>query len=289
MNCPLCASTNFITWDNVGLYSIDVCQGCGVGLTTPFPDSAEISDTNTTIYNVDQRISIYLNLRKYLERRYRRQLKRIRLCKPSGKLLDVGCSIGLFVNQANLMGFHAEGVELNRACAEFGINAFGVTIHSNLPEPDESIDDGYDVITLFDVLEHVSDPVMFLAKIKRILKPDGLLIVQTPNLDSLMAELLRDKWAWLSPPDHLFHFSSSTLPRLICKAGFKVNNKYTWEPPNDFAGNLLEAYIPSSFLGNIFRKLLGICRIVELPVFLVQSFWWKKFKGGLVVVEATHS
>lgn len=287
MICPLCDSTDFVKWEHVGDYDIMLCQGCGVGLTTPFPDNPGMIDTNSSIYSIDRRIAVYMDLRQRLERRYRRQLRRIACCKPYGKLLDVGCSIGLFANQANLMGFHAEGVELNRACAEYAARTFGLTIHSDLPEPGPSDDDGYDVVTLYDVLEHVPDPVSFLARIRRILKPDGLMVIQTPNLDSLMAELLRGKWAWLSPPDHIFHFTSATLPQVIIKAGFAVINRHTWEPANDFAGNLLEAFIPDGIIGNLLRRILRISRVVELPILLLQGIWWRKLRGALIVIEAT--
>lgn len=287
MICPLCAGTDQVERFAVAGYSIAVCQGCGVGLTLPFPDPETSAAVNSTIYQVENRIAAYLNLRKDLERRYRRQLTRIAALKPSGRLLDVGCSIGLFVNQANLMGFHAEGVELNQTCAQFGARNFGLTIHAALPEPGGGFDGTYDVVTLFDVLEHVTNPLQFLASISRLIKPGGLLVVQAPNLDSLMAAVLRDKWAWLCPPDHLYHFSASTLPALLAKAGFSVTKVHTWEPPRVFAGNLLEALVPEAFPGNLVRKLVRFSRVLEIPIFLLHLFWCRRLKDGLVVVEAT--
>ena len=287
MICPLCSGTELRHLVAVEPYSIAVCQGCGVGLTLPFPEPEQIAAVNAEIYQVEQRINIYLDLRNHLERRYRRQLRRIVRSKPSGKLLDVGCSIGLFVNQANLMGFRAEGVELNSACAAYGARTFGVTIHASLPEPAFSAEDAYDVVTLFDVLEHVPDPHRFLVEIRRLLKPDGLLVVQTPNLDSLMAALLRGKWGWLSPPDHLYHFSATSLPPLVGKAGFRIKGLYSWEPAGAFAGSLLEAIVPARFPGNLVRKLIRFSRVIAITIFVVQFSWCRKLKGGLVVVEAT--
>lgn len=140
-----------------------------------------------------------------------------------GELLDIGCASGVFLAKALDAGWQVSGIEpsesLFREAAE-RIGSRGIV----LPVILEKADFGgrlFDVITLWDVLEHVVDPMNFLARCRQILKPDGFLFLNVPDLDSLEARLLGRRWPLLLP-EHLNYFNRSSLRLCARKCGFQV-------------------------------------------------------------------
>jgi len=286
MICPVCNGESFSTWGNAEEYAIVACTACGLGITSPFPSGKDILASNQATYQVEQRVQTYLSRRRYFEKRYRKYLSNIKLFKQAERLLDVGCNIGLFLNVAREEGFSVTGVEVNRACAEYARNAFHLEIFSDYLEQIPFDDHGFDVITLFDVLEHVPDIHAFLASIERVLKPGGLLVVQSPNIRSLMATLTRGKWSWLSPPDHLYHFSPDSLTMLLRSHGFNVKKLRTWEPAKDFSDNLITANISNPMLRRFLLMGNALTRLFTLPVIMTQGLWWRQQRGALLELYA---
>lgn len=286
MKCPICNETSFIEWGKVQAYSILKCSGCGIGITAPFSAKEQLLELNKGIYEVEQRIRIYLSRQNEFKRRYDRYLKNIKKVKSHGKLLDIGCNIGFFIKAAQEVGFEVTGVELNDGCAAYGRKKFNLDIYSKYLEDISFSDETFDVITLFDVLEHVPDMHSFLEEVRRILKYNGLLVLQSPNFNSLMAELTKSKWHWLAPPDHLYHFTPETMIRFLLSHGFAIREIRTWEPAGDFSNNLMAAYPMNGFVGRVLHRLLRSTKIVFIAVLLLQRIWWKRGKGGLIEAYA---
>ena len=143
-----------------------------------------------------------------------------------GRLLDVGCSIGQFAALAKAAGFAATGLEMNEASAVFARAHYGLevaegTIH-DAPQEAGSLD----VLTMFDVIEHVPDPLGDLRKAWELLAPGGTIVLSTPNIDGLFPRLSLplakklDYWPHPEPPYHLYQFSAKTLGAMLEKAGF---------------------------------------------------------------------
>lgn len=155
----------------------------------------------------------------------------------SGRLLDVGCSNGEFLYFAKKAGFDVQGVELNTWTAEIAQSNGLPVINSTLEKaafPGES----FDVINLGDIIEHVPDPANFLVECIRILKPSGLIVISTPNLDCFWSKstLYLYKWfniPWSSatPPHHLFQFSFDNLNKLAKKEGLEIYDFWYNLPP----------------------------------------------------------
>ena len=148
---------------------------------------------------------------------------------PQGlRLLDIGCSSGLFLDAARAAGFAVEGAELSRDTAAFAHTHFGLDVHAGDWRDAGYADGSFDVVTLFDVVEHLPDPLGELAAIRRLLKPGGLLLQSTPNIDGLFPRLsyrlatVLDYWPHPEPPHHLFQFSHRTLGELTERAGYEV-------------------------------------------------------------------
>jgi 2-polyprenyl-3-methyl-5-hydroxy-6-metoxy-1,4-benzoquinol methylase len=130
------------------------------------------------------------------------------------RLLDVGCALGDFVEVAREEGWDAEGVEISSFAAAEGRRR-GLTIHCGILE-DLGLEAGsYDVITLYDVIEHLIDPVRTMREVARLLASGGVVHIVTPNVGGLQAKVLGAKWYHYKPGEHLYLFSPSTIRRTI--------------------------------------------------------------------------
>lgn len=138
-----------------------------------------------------------------------------------GRLLDVGCGKGAFVAAA-LNGFKAEGVEPSRSAAN-AARELGLVIHQDDFMSVQLEQTAYDVITFWDVLASLDDPVAALKRAKTLLRPTGLLVLTLPMIDSLAARLFRRTWPLLIPPVNLHYFSRPSISRLAQECGLVIS------------------------------------------------------------------
>jgi 2-polyprenyl-3-methyl-5-hydroxy-6-metoxy-1,4-benzoquinol methylase len=154
--------------------------------------------------------------------------------KP-GKILDVGCGTGDFLNRIRGLGWSVEGTELDGEAVINTRKKYGLNVHQG--DLDDIIlpENHYNAVTLSHVIEHVYDPIETIKKCRRILKPGGVLVLVTPNIDSFGHKLYKSNWLLLDPPRHLHMFSSITLNDIALKAGFN-NISTTTNPTGNLAG-----------------------------------------------------
>lgn len=196
------------------------CDGCGLVFVDPLPTPEELQ----TFYDADYadadgmgRALVAQEAMARTTARYR--LSVVRDLVAGERWLDVGCSTGLFLEEVNRAGFRAIGIDLSRpAVAEAqarGLQASAATV--------EQFDAGqpFDVVSGFDVIEHVLDPVRFLHAVRRLLRPGGTLVLTTPDTRSLSCRLLRSRWYFYLPQIHMFHFHRRNLARLLAREGFE--------------------------------------------------------------------
>jgi len=174
MICPVCSSNSYTRWGAANGYAVERCRSCGLGITTPFPEPGTLVAVNQETYPVARRIDAYRSRQQYFEKRYRRQLTDIRKFKAGGRLLDIGCNIGMFLNEAANAGYAVTGVELNRECADYARTNSGHEVYSDYLENIAFPAESFDVVTMYDVLEHIPVMPSMLAEVKRILRPGGL-------------------------------------------------------------------------------------------------------------------
>jgi len=137
-----------------------------------------------------------------------------------GKLLDVGCCRGFLVNSARKEGFEAYGIDLNQKDIDDGIRDYMINIKKCFLEDYSEYE--FDVITSFNVLEHVSDPLKMLLEKKKRLKKSGLIVVGTHDVECKNHKEEKENWKHIIPNEHLYFFSTSTLRKLGEKAGLKM-------------------------------------------------------------------
>ncbi len=140
---------------------------------------------------------------------------------PGGKILDVGCGNGAFLYKMQAAGMDAYGVELSAEGAKEA-QRLGLKVKCGALEEQHYSPNSFDVITLNHVLEHIADPVKTLKELRRILKPDGTLVIAVPNSRSLARCIFGRYWASLDVPRHLMTHNPETMRIAAKKAGLKV-------------------------------------------------------------------
>lgn len=135
-------------------------------------------------------------------------------------LLDVGAYIGIFVEIAQAHDWLAEGVEPS-GWAVSEARERGLPIHQGTQQDTLLANRKFDVVTMWDVIEHVTDPAAEIRQAYKLLNPGGWLAVHTMDIDSLTAHILGSRWPWLMDM-HLYYFSRKTLTEMIQKSGFEI-------------------------------------------------------------------
>ncbi|MEQ1829322.1 MAG: class I SAM-dependent methyltransferase [Pirellula sp.] len=210
--CPLCGKAIEGTILEVKQFSIGECVECQLGLTIPASlvsePSYEEAPQYATAYQHDERFRIYArnllaHVRKYVDR---------------GRLLDVGCSVGLLVDEASRAGYLAEGIDLDTNAIDYG-KEHGRKVSVGAVEESNG---RYDVICLAHTLEHIPKPVEFLAACVKRLNANGCIVVQVPCMKGLHPRIFREHWYGWVPRQHYCHYSATALRRLLEMSGLDV-------------------------------------------------------------------
>ena len=142
-------------------------------------------------------------------------------CEPGG-LLDVGCGDGTFLARMRRRGWHVAGVDFDAKAIASAKRKYGLNLRQGELRDAAFPPDSFDAITLNHVIEHVPQPLDVLVECRRLLKPQGRLIVMTPNAAGLGHERFGSYWDGLDPPRHLHIFSSANLAKCARRAGLEV-------------------------------------------------------------------
>jgi SAM-dependent methyltransferase len=141
--------------------------------------------------------------------------------RKAGRVLDVGSSTGLFLEEMRRAGWEAEGVEPTASAAEYARKRFGLSVFEGLLEEAPFAPESFDAITFWDVLEHLHSPRDGLARTAALLRPGGLVAINVPNWHAPERRLFGRWWAGYDPPRHLYVFSRRSLGRYLDEAGFE--------------------------------------------------------------------
>src|SRR5579859_8113538 len=195
-------------------WSYAQCRGCGAMSLHPMPDEEAIR----CYYNGEYTVAPDGYARRTAEHAppiLRELGKRF---PEGGKLLDVGCSYGFFLDAAQREGWETTGIELDDRAAMYGREKLGLKILAGTLESEmERLDPPYDAIVTFHVIEHLRDPIEFLRRCRGLLRDGGALILKTPNAASWIAKRTGAYWEWLCPPAHLHLFSRKTVELALQK------------------------------------------------------------------------
>jgi 2-polyprenyl-3-methyl-5-hydroxy-6-metoxy-1,4-benzoquinol methylase len=215
---------------------------------------AEFDDPQGTLPGVDSLARHYKRVERCLLK-IERTLKK----PPQGiRLLDIGCSTGAFITVACRMGFSAEGVEPAPQAARSAQNA-GLLVHQGLLEEMAFPDQAFDAITLFEVIEHVRDAVPLVRECHRILRPGGLLVIGTGNVDSWAVSCMRSHWEYFHIERHGGHvsfFNPRSIRLLAKRCGFCVDSIKT---------RSMRFFEKEDVHPLIYRLAKGVSELLNLP------------------------
>ncbi len=159
--------------------------------------------------------------------------------RPGGRVLDIGCGSGGYLAFLASLGWTCEGVEPGPNSRAYAQEVLGLAVHPGPLTARRFPEEFFDVVTMWHVIEHLPDPLETLREVRRVLKPDGVLMVRTPNVESLEARLFRGNWYGLDPPRHFYVFSPSTIRAILERIGFGVTLLRYLYHPHDCSRSLL--------------------------------------------------
>ena len=201
-------------------FIIQECSACGFRLTNPRPDSKSIGNyykSENYISHNDESggliNSVYRTVRNYTLGSKQRLIKKLN--RGEGKLLDVGCGTGSFLENCNKNGWQITGVEADATVRALTQEKLKIKIHSDLSEVPS--DSSFDIITLWHVLEHIPNLNEAVKQLSMLLAPSGTLLIAVPNSNSYDAAYFREYWAAYDVPRHLYHFTPPTIEKLFKK------------------------------------------------------------------------
>ncbi len=194
------------------------CDHCGLVYANPRWTTEELEAAYVAVED-----ETYVSEREGRELSFRKHLSSLEKYTGPGNgrsLLDIGAYIGVFVEVAAAAGWEAYGIEPSSWAVSQAIKR-GLRVYQGTQDAQEIIGQQFDVVTMWDVIEHVADPASELRKSYNLLKPGGWLSVHTMNIESVTARLLGRRWPWLMDM-HLYYFSQKTLAALLQNIGYEV-------------------------------------------------------------------
>ncbi|MHC4544009.1 MAG: class I SAM-dependent methyltransferase [Planctomycetota bacterium] len=312
VKCNFCNNNDakllFSKKDKFGLSECDFnvvqCRNCGLIYINPRPSENEIAKFYPETYSWKETLTAESKITKTvrkLEKMYRYHLlsyetsKVIKAAKRKmGKLLDVGCGSGDRLDIFRRLGFDTYGVEIS-ASAEYARERFGLNVKQGDLFEASYPDSFFDIITLNNVLEHTHNPQKITGELYRILKEDGIVAIQVPNIDCIQFKLFKKRWAAVDVPRDMYYFNVRLLKKILTKENFVITNvdhfNNWWHPPTIVISlfpklDPQRAWAEEEKRGNpVLKRLLWIFWTLVLPPFTFFESLIKR--GAIVTVYAT--
>jgi 2-polyprenyl-3-methyl-5-hydroxy-6-metoxy-1,4-benzoquinol methylase len=212
-NCIVCHSKEIPDLTGYENAYLCQCQSCGLVFSKKIPTAAELEK-----YYKNYGINNYLS--PITINRYNQILDKLEVYRKTNKLLDVGCGIGFFLVEAKKRGWEVYGTERSEASAKICAEK-GILIQNGILNSENYSPESFDVITSFEVIEHINNPIPDLRNFHTILRKGGLVYITTPNFNSLLRYKLKGNYNIITYPEHLSYYTPHTLNKVFSLSGFK--------------------------------------------------------------------
>jgi len=286
--CPLCDNMHFSPIDSERGLNIVKCKNCDLIYTNPRAINAQENyfGNAETFYN--EAALIFKGKKKHhRDRNYEYELKKIKKIKPEGNLLDIGTNMGFFLRKATEFGYITEGVEPSPALSQIAREKWKLNIHTTFLEKANLPKGKFDIITMIDVFEHVTNPKELLTKCNELLKDDGIIAIKVPNGDYNYFKMKLAKLAGKNSGmdiwdcyEHVIHYTPKTFKQLIESCGFSLHYFFIPLPIHSPVwANLVGHYYqyPSPFILDWKRIML---RNIFYYIGRIEKFFGLKIKFG---------
>lgn len=277
--------------DMPGSFQFIECDGCGVFRQEPRLDWQDLAEYYQPGYVCHgEQLS---EGKRSIEEKSRslgpkKRVKRVSRYKAEGDWLDVGCGSGIILQAAQEQGnWRLQGVEPVAAMADYTAQRLGIEVYSGTFESFSAEEASFDVITMWDVLEHLASPYASIQHVSKLLKQDGYFLFSTPNLTSLDRKLFGEAWLGYDLPRHLYLFPDQLLRKALKQNGMEVLDRFCFTGSHgawylDFA--YLNKLRPNRLLGWVLRRGLsglGFRLLSFLPLRVVD---WLKLGTSITYV-----
>ena len=231
IKCAICSSEDFSVVLTTGDYrfhmteekfNIVQCLQCGLMYVNPRPNLDELPkyyEKKYYSYRPSRIEKVYCNFLDYIK------IRRLNKCTVKGKILDVGCETGDFLFKMKEKGWEVYGVDISEDACKLAREKLKIDVYNCELEQCSFPAGFFDIVTLWHSLEHVPNPNQILKEINRILKTDGILVLEVPNIANPVFKLTKECYFALDVPRHLYHFSPETLEAILAKNGFTIKDK----------------------------------------------------------------
>jgi SAM-dependent methyltransferase len=205
-----------INWKCPGEFTIVKCGACNLAYLSPAPAPEEFPIYYPPRYytRASGTVRVTEDRRRWLERGFAYRADILERFQKPGKMLDVGCGDGHMIEHLKRRGWDVSGAEMSAAACDYAVRELKLapgSIHCGnfleLPLPENS----FDLITLYDVLEHMADPAAVIARCRALLRPAGGIFMQAPNFGSAGRRIFGQWWIHLDAPRHVVHFTPASL------------------------------------------------------------------------------
>ena len=226
--CGLCQRCSYRLRFVKDGYQIGRCTGCG--LVQVLDDIADeklrsiydqgyYTGANNLVYD-DYLSRKDIKVRDY-EERFEAICAQNNITSP-GSCLEIGCAFGFFLDVARRRGWSTKGIELSAHSAGYAREQLGLDVSCESDALQRIPSASQDLVAMWDVIEHLKDPLMTLREIRRVLTSEGLLVFATGDIGSIGARLYGKRWHLLAPPYHLFYFDRNTVRMMLKDTGFTL-------------------------------------------------------------------
>ncbi|MDB3905896.1 class I SAM-dependent methyltransferase [Crocinitomicaceae bacterium] len=212
-NCLICDSQNLVDLQGYESAHLSKCNNCGFVFCKRIPTIQELEEHYKGYGRNDYLSPITI-------KRYNELLDEFEKYRSTNRILDVGCGIGYFLDEAKKRGWEVYGTEYTDEAVEICTEK-GHSIQKGKLDPNNYEEGYFDVITSFEVLEHINNPQEEIQNFHSILRQGGLVYLTTPNFNSMLRYRLKSEYNVICYPEHLSYYTPKTIHRLFKNSGFK--------------------------------------------------------------------